>query len=300
MNAITEDVWPALPYEAWQDTYATLHMWTQVVGKVALARAPPLNHSWSIAMQVTPRGLSTRTLPHGDRTFSIQFDFIDHQLVIRASDDETRTLALRPQTVADFYRELMATLDRMGLPVKIWPMPVEIPSPIRFDLDTVHHAYDPWYANRCWRIFSQAARVLTLSRCEFIGKCSPVHFFWGSFDLAVTRFSGRPAPPREGLAFMREAYSHEVISHGFWPGSDPLLEPAFYSYAAPEPPGLKETRVQPEAAYYHRELSEFILPYEAVKHAASPDQAILAFVASTYDRAATLAGWDRAALDRNL
>jgi hypothetical protein len=217
--------------------------------------------------------------------------------VILASD-ETRELPLRPQTVADFYLELMATLDAMGLPVKIWPMPVEIPSPIRFDLDSVHRAYDPLYANRCWRIFSQVARVLTSSRCDFVGKCSPVHFFWGSFDLAVTRFSGRPAPPLKGPAFMREAYSHEVISHGFWPGSDLLPEPAFYSYAAPEPPGLKKARVQPEAAYYHPELGEFILPYEAVRNTAAPDQAILAFVASTYDRAAALADWDRPALDR--
>ena len=177
-------------------------------------------------------------------------------------------------------------------------MPVEIPSPIRFDLDTVHRSYDPEYANRWWRILSQAARVLTLSQCNFVGKCSPVHFFWGAFDLAVTRFSGRPAPPREGPAFMREAYSHEVISHGFWPGSGAFLELAFYFYAAPEPPGLKQVRVRPEAAYYHPELSEFILPYEAVRHAASPDQAILDFVASTYDRAATLAGWDQTALDR--
>jgi hypothetical protein len=298
MNISTDEVWPALPYEGWKDTYATLHMWAQIVGKVALARAAPLNHSWSVAMEVTPRGLSTRTLPYGDRTFNIQFDFIDHQLLIRASDDETRTLALKPRTVADFYGELMALLAGMGLPVKIWPMPVEIPSPIRFDLDTVHRSYDPIHARRCWQILSQAARVLTLSRCEFGGKCSPTHFFWGSFDLAVTRFSGRRAPPREGPAFMREAYSHEVISHGFWPGSDAFAEPAFYSYAAPEPPGLQDVRVQPEAAYYHRELGEFILPYEAVRRAASPDQAILAFVASTYDRAAELAGWDRAVLDR--
>jgi hypothetical protein len=297
MNATREDTWPALPYDAWKDTYHTLHMWTQVVGKVALARAPPLNHSWAIAMQVTPRGLTTRTLRHGSRTFSIQFDFVEHELSIQVSDDKTRTLPLRAQSVADFYRELMATLDQMGLSVKIWPMPVEVASPIRFDLDTVHHAYDPLYANRCWRILSQAERVLTLSRCSFIGKCSPVHFFWGSFDLAVTRFSGRAAPPREGPAFMREAYSHEVISHGFWPGGDSLLEPAFYSYAAPEPPGLKDAPVQPQEAYYHRVLGEFVLPYEAARHATSPDQAILAFVASTYDRAATLAGWDRAALE---
>jgi hypothetical protein len=295
---MAEELWPALPYDAWKDTYATLHMWTQVVGKVALVHAPPLNHSWSIAFQVTPRGLSTRTLPYDDRTFSIQFDFIDHQLVIHASDNETRTLALRPQTVADFYRDVMATLDGMGLPEKIWTLPSEVPSPIRFEQDTVHHSYDPEYANRCWRIFSQSARVLALSQCEFVGKCSPVHFFWGGFDLAVTRFSGKPAPPREGPAFMREAYSHEVISHGFWPGSGPLLEPSFYSYAAPEPAGFKEARVRPEAAYYHRELGEFILPYEAVRTAASPDEAILAFVESTYDRASTLAGWDRAALAR--
>jgi hypothetical protein len=295
---VTDELWPALPYDAWQDTYATLHMWTQVVGKVALAQAPPLNHSWSIALQVTARGLSTRALPHHHRTFTIQFDFIDHQLVILASDGETRTLALRPQTVADFYRDVMVALDGMRLPVKVWPMPVEIPSPIRFDQDTVHRSYDPAYANRCWRILSQIARVLTASQCTFVGKSSPVHFFWGAFDLAATRFSGRPAPPREGPAFMREAYSHEVISHGFWPGGGPLPDPVFYAYAAPEPPGFKETRVSPEFAYYHRELGEFILPYDVVRSAASPDQAILAFVETTYDRAATLAGWDRAMLDR--
>jgi hypothetical protein len=303
MTTETDDLWPALPYEAWKDTYATLHMWTQVVGKVALAQAPPLNHSWAIALQVTPRGLSTRTLAHGHRTFTIQFDFIEHQLVIGVSDGETRTLGLRPHTVADFYHEVMATLDGMGLPVKIWPMPVEIQPPmttIRFDQDTVHRAYDPVYANRCWRILSQAARVFSMSQCKFVGKCSPVHFFWGGFDLAVTRFSGRTAPPREGPKFMRDAYSHEVISHGFWPGSGLLLEPAFYSYAVPEPPGLKEAHVGPEAAYYHRELGEFILPYDAVRAAPSPDQAILAFVDTTYDRAATLAGWDRVALDRKV
>jgi hypothetical protein len=298
LNPTSDGVWPALPYEAWKDTYATLHRWLQVVGKVALARAPPVNHSWSIAMEVTPRGLSTRTLPHGNRSFGIEFDFVEHQLVIRASDGATRTLPLRPQTVADFYHELMATLDGMGLPVKIWPIPVEIASPVRFDLDTSHQSYDPGSANRCWRIFSQVARVFSLSRCEFLGKCSPVHFFWGSFDLAVTRFSGRPSPPREGPAFMREAYSHEVISHGFWPGGGAFLEPAFYCYAAPEPEGLKEALVQPGAAYYDRGLGEFLLPYEAVRQATSPDDAILAFVGSTYDRAATLAGWDRKALDR--
>jgi hypothetical protein len=298
MANASDEIWPALPYDAWKDTYATLHMWMQVVGKVALAQAPPLNHSWAIAMMVTPRGLSTRTLPHSHRTFTIQFDFIEHQLEICASDGETRTLALRPQTVADFYRDVMATLKGMGLAVTIWPMPVEISSPVRFTQDTVHRSYDPIYANRCWRILAQVARVFTASQCEFVGKCSPVHFFWGGFDLAVTRFSGKPAPPREGPAFMRDAYSHEVISHGFWPGSGPVLEPTFYSYAVPEPLHFKEARVRPEAAHYHRELGEFVLPYDAVRNAASPDQAILEFVGTTYDRAATLAGWDRAALDR--
>ena len=290
--------WPALPYDAWKDTYATLHMWTQVVGKVALAQAPPLNHSWAVALQVTPRGLSTRTLPHGDRTFTMLFDFIDHALVIRASDGGTRTLPLQPQTVAAFYAGVMRLLTEMGLPVKIWRMPVEIPSPIAFDEDTIHQSYDRDAVERWWEALSQIARVLTATQCSFVGKSSPVHFFWGAFDLAATRFSGRPAPPREGPAFMRDAYSHEVISHGFWPGSGPILEPAFYAYAVPEPVGLKEAAVSPAAAYYHRELGEFILPYEAVRTAASPDEALTAFVDSTYTRAATLAGWDLAALAR--
>ena len=298
ITPMAEELWPALPYDAWKDTYGTLHMWTQVVGKVALAQAPPLNHSWSIAMQVTPRGLSTRTLPHGDRSFSIHFDFIDHQLVIAASDGETRMLPLRPRTVADFYREVMATLEAMRLPVKIWPMPVEVPDPIRFDQDTVHHSYDAEAANRCWRILLQVTRVLTVSECSFVGKASPVHFFWGAFDVAATRFSGRPAPPREGPAFMREAYSHEVISHGFWPGGGPLPEPVFYGYAVPEPAGFKEAIVKPGATYYHRDLGEFVLPYEAVRTAASPDEALLSFVESTYDRAATLGGWDCDALKK--
>ena len=295
---VTDELWPALPYDAWQDTYATLAHVDAGRGEGG-ARAGAAAQSFLVHCSARhARGLSTRTLPHRHRTFTIQFDFIDHQLVILASDGETRTLALRPQTVADFYRDVMAALDGMGLPVKIWPMPVEIPSPIRFDQDTVHRSYDPAYANRCWRILSQIARVLTASQCTFVGKSSPVHFFWGAFDLAATRFSGRPAPPREGPAFMREAYSHEVISHGFWPGGGPLPDPVFYAYAVPEPPGFKEAPVRPESAYYHRELGEFILPYDVVRSAASPDQAILAFVETTYDRAATLAGWDRAVLDR--
>jgi hypothetical protein len=298
MTTPTEPLWPALPYEAWKETYATLHMWTQVVGKVALALAPPLNHSWAVALHVTPRGLSTRALAHGHRLFSMAFDFLDHQLLIASSDGERRTLALTPRTVADFHGEVMTTLDAMGLAVKIWPVPVEVPSPIPFAYDTEHRAYDPEYVNRFWRILAQVARVLSASQCSFVGKCSPVHFFWGSFDLAVTRFSGRPAPPRAGPGFMRDAYSHEVISHGFWPGSEQLREPAFYAYAVPEPAGLKDTPVRPEAAFYHRELGEFILPYDAVRRADSPDEAIRAFVDSTYERAATLAGWDRPALER--
>jgi hypothetical protein len=298
MAAMNDELWPALPYDAWKDTYATLHMWTQIVGKVALAQAPPLNHSWAIALHLTPRGLTTRLLEHGARSFTMEFDFIDHQLVIRTTDGARRALKLEPKSVADFYRDVMATLDEMSLPVKIWPVPVEIPDPVPFQEDTQHHAYDPELANRCWRILGQVERVFTGARCRFVGKCSPAHFFWGAFDLAVTRFSGRTAPPREGPAFMREAYSHEVISHGFWPGGGAVLEPVFYAYAVPEPAGLKEARVEPSAAYYHQEMGEFILPYEAVRTTPSPDKAIEAFIDSTYEKAATLAGWDRTALER--
>ena len=298
---MTEERWPSLHYDAWKDTYATLHLWTQIVGKVALALAPPLNHSWGIAFQVTPRGLSTRPLPHGGRSFTMEFDFIDHRLVVRASNGEEPSLPLQPRTVADFHRAVMAMLADMGLSARIWTMPVEIPPPlIRFEEDVVHDSYDPVYANRCWRIVAQIEEVYTRGRCDFVGKCSPAHFFWGGFDLAVTRFSGRPAPPREGPAFMREAYSHEVISHGFWPGSGPVLEPAFYAYAVPEPAGFKEARARPDAAFYHRELGEFILPYEAVRTSDSPEDAIRAFVESTYEHGAGLAGWDRAALETRL
>ncbi len=292
------DRWPALPYDEWKDTYDTLHMWSQVVGKVALALAPPVNHSWGIALHVTPRGLSTALLPHGERSFFIEFDFVDHLLRIETTDDAGETLPLSPRSVAAFYKDVMALLDRMALPVHIWTTPVEIPSPIPFEEDTGHHSYDPEYANRFWRILVQVERTLTAARARFIGKCSPANFFWGSFDLAITRFSGRPAPPREGPAFMRDAYSHEVISHGFWPGTAPVLEPAFYAYAVPEPAGLKSSIVRPDAAYYHQEMGEFILPYEAVRTADSPERALTAFVESTYETAATLARWDRAALER--
>jgi hypothetical protein len=287
-----------LPYSDWKETYATLHMWAQIVGKIALALAPPLNHSWGVTLQVSPRGLVTRRLPNGDRSFTMEFDFVDHKLAIRVSNGSERDVPLRPRTVADFYAEVMVVLREMGLGVAIWPMPVEIPSPIRFDQDTVHKSYDPVFVNRFWRILTAAEDVLTQSRCTFVGKGSPAHFFWGGFDLAVTRFSGRLAPPRDGPAFMREAYSHEVISHGFWPGSAPLFEAAFYGYAVPEPPGLRDVAVQPDAAFYHRELGEFILPYEAVRTAESPEASIRAFVESTYSHAADLAKWDRRALER--
>jgi hypothetical protein len=296
---MTGAAWPALPYEAWKDTYTTLHLWTQIVGKVALAHAPPLNHSWGSALHLTPRGLSTLTLPCGVRTFTIEFDFIDHQLVIRTSDAHTRRLALAPQPVADFYTQLMALLRGLGLPARIWPVAVEMPDPVRLDRDTAHHHYDAEAANRCWRILTTIAPILNSARCAFVGKTSPVHFFWGAFDLAVTRFSGRPAPPREGPAFMREAYSHEVISHGFWPGGGAVLEPAFYAYAAPEPQGFRDAPVRPAAAYYHRELGEFILSYEAVRTSPDPPQELRDFVQSTYDAGATLAHWDRPALERS-
>lgn len=292
------DAWPPLPLDAWKDTYETLHLWSQIVGKITLALAPPANHSWGIALRVTARGLTTPLLPSGDRSFTMEFDFVDHRLVVRTTDGTVRTLRLVPRSVAAFYRDVMSLLTDMELPVAIWPTAVELPHPVRLDEDEQHRSYDPEFANRFWRILVQVERVFEETRCSFIGKCSPVHFFWGSFDLAVTRFSGRSAPPREGPAFMRDAYSHEVISHGFWPGSDPVLEPAFYAYAVPEPGGLKEARIRPAAASYHRGLGEFILPYDAVRTASSPEKEIAAFVDSTYDAAATLAKWDRAALER--
>ena len=295
---MADDAWPALSYEEWKDTYATVHMWSQIVGKITLALAPPLNHSWGITMAVTSRGLTTPLLPHGGRAFAIEFDFVAHRMVVRIVEGDERALPLTPKCVADFYRDVMALLDEMRLPVTIWTMPVEIPSPIRFTDDREHCAYDADAVHRFWRILVQVERVFRACRASFVGKCSPVHFFWGSFDLAVTRFSGRTAPPRDGPAFMREAYSHEVISHGFWPGSGPVLEPAFYAYAVPEPDGLKTASIKPAAAYYHGELGEFILPYEAVRTSGSPDQALAEFVDSTYAAAATLARWDRAMLER--
>jgi hypothetical protein len=295
---MADAAWPALPLEGWRDTYTTLHLWSQVVGKVALAQAPPLNHSWGIAFHLTPRGFSTLLLPYGERTFAIEFDFIGHELVVTTSAGERRTLPLRPQTVADFYAAVMALLCDLGMPIRIWPVSVEMASAIRIDQDVEHRSYDADAANRFWRITTSIARVLSEERCRFVGKSSPVHFFWGGFDLAWTRFSGRPAPPRDGPVFMQEAYSQEVVSHGFWPGSMSVQETAFYSYAVPEPAGFKTTNVRPDGAYYHHEMGEFILPYDAVRTSASPDKALRDFVRSTYAAAAALGHWDRAALER--
>ena len=292
--------WPPLPLDGWRDTYATLHMWAQVVGKVCLALTPLTNHFWNIAFQITPRGLSTPTMIVGDVGVTIEFDFIDHSLLIRTSDGREQRLALEPMTVADFYTRFLEMLRSEGIRVRIWATPVEIPDPIPFERDTIHRSYDPAPVRRFHEILLATKPVFESFRSGFIGKCSPVHFFWGSFDLAVTRFSGERAPERPGAdSITREAYSHAVISHGFWPGSGPVLEPAFYAYAAPEPAGLKTTRVKPAAAYYHTELSEFILPYDAVRASSDPAAELTSFLESTYDAAAALAGWNRSALERS-
>jgi len=291
--------WPALPLAEWKDTLDTLHMWTQIVGKVRLVQSPLVNHWWNVPLYVTPRGLTTSLIPHGTRNFALSFDFIDHVLLVATVEGTTRTLALAPRSVADFYRELMATLDALGLPVAIHGKPDEVDDPIPFAQDETHHSYDPDPAQRHWRILVQADRVLKEFRGRFIGKCSPVHFFWGSFDLAVTRFSGRRAPPMpEADAITREGYSHEVISHGFWAGSGNIEEPAFYSYTAPQPDGLPEAVIRPAKAFYNPDTTGFVLPYEIVRRASDPDAVLLEFLQSTYEAGATLAKWDRAALER--
>lgn len=293
------DLWPELPLEAWQDTYATLHLWTQVVGKVRLARTPRINHWWGVPLYVNAVGLTTSAIPCAGGNFDVQFDFIRHQLVVRTSNDAILALPLVPMSVADFYREFMAALASLGISVKIWSLPVEIPDPIPFDEDTKHASYDPEYANRFWRILVSCDAIFKEFRAGFIGKASPVHFFWGSFDLAATRFSGRRAPEREGAdAITREAYSHEVISAGFWPGGGDVRGPAFYAYAAPEPAGFRQSRVHPAEAFYHSELKEFILMYDDVRRAASPRETLLAFLESTYDAGANLANWKRKELER--
>ena len=292
--------WPALPYDAWRDTNATLHMWTQVVGKIALALTPRANHFWNIALQLTSRGLATHTLIHGDRAFTITFDFVSHQLELTCSDGGISTIPLEPQTVADFYSAVMAALKSLGVETHIWTQPVEVPDPIRFEADTAHHAYDRKAVSAFWQALVAMRPVFEAFRCRFIGKSSPVHFFWGSFDLASTRFSGRRAPERPGAdAMTREAYSHEVISHGFWPGAPALPEPVFYAYAAPEPTGFKAATVAPAAASYNQTFSEFLLPYEAVRSSASPAHELTAFLESTYAAGANAAQWNRAELERS-
>ncbi len=297
------ETWPSLPLSEWRDTCATLHLWTQVIGKIRLAQAPPINHWWQVPLYVTSRGLTTSPIPYGARSFEIDFDFIGHRLAIRTSDGLTDGFGLRAMTVADFHAEIMQRLRALDLDIRIWSTPVEIPDPIPFENDRSHNAYDPDYADRFRRVLVQADRVLTAFRARFIGKASPVHFFWGSFDLAATRFSGRRAPPHPGAPNVcdkvtREAYSHEVSSCGFWPGGAGMEEPIFYSYAYAQPAGFADAPVRPKAARYARDFGEFVLPYDAVRQATAPDEMLLEFLQSTYEAAANLGNWDRALLER--
>lgn len=290
--------WPALPLDSWKDTCATLHMWTQMVGKVRLRLTPLINHWWNVALYVTARGLTTSRIPYGERAFELRFDFIQHRLVLETNDGTLKTLPLAPRSVAEFYKDFMGMLQSAGIEVKIWRMPVEIPNPIPFDQDYVHRSYDRVAVEKFWRILLSVDAVFSQFRSRFIGKCSPVHFFWGSFDLAVSRFSGRRAPERPGAdKITREAYSHEVSSVGFWPGGD-VTDAAFYSYMVPEPQGFKEARVRPGAAHYDKQLGEFLLMYEDVRKAESPTASLLEFCQSTYEAGASLGNWDRAALER--
>jgi len=303
-SADRDAAWPSLPLEAWSDTAATLHMWFQIVGKVRLVQSPWTNHSWHVTLYVSPRGLTTSAIPYQARSFEMTFDFIAHQLVIQASDGGAARIALEPQSVAAFYRRVMDEMGGLGLRVAIHKKPNDVAEAIPFDRDEVHKAYDREYANRFWRILVQADRVLKRFRARFIGKCSPVHFFWGGPDLAVTRFSGRTAPPHPGGIpnmpdwVMRDAYSHEVSSCGFWAGGGAIAYPAFYAYAYPEPSGFAAAAVEPKGAFYSTDLREFILPYDVVRQADSPDDALQAFAQTTYEAAADLAKWDRPALER--
>jgi hypothetical protein len=293
------ECWPSLPLDSWKETCATLHMWTQIVGKVRLALTPIVNHWWNVTLYVTARGLTTSLIPYGERSFELRFDFLNHQLVLETCDGTVKTLALAPRSVADFYQEFMSMLRAENINVKIWHMPVEIPNPIAFDQDRVHASYDSASVENFWRILLSVDAIFKQFRSRFIGKSSPVHFFWGSFDLAVTRFSGRRAPERPGADRMtREAYSHEVSSVGFWPGSSGMSDAAFYSYATPEPNGFKQAPAQPGAAGYNASLGEFLLPYAEVRKAKSPSSSLLQFCQSTYEAAATLGKWDRGALER--
>ncbi|HEX2911841.1 MAG TPA: DUF5996 family protein [Chloroflexia bacterium] len=290
--------WPALPFEEWQETCETLHMWSQIVGKIRMELSPYRNHWWQVPFYISARGLTTSPIPYQNLLFEINFDFIDHILLLQTSSGKTRAISLIPRSVADFYRELMAILASVGIEVKINTLPSEVNNPIRCDEDYVHTSYDPEYANRFWQVLVQCDRVFKQFRAGFIGKSSPVHFFWGSFDLAVTRFSGKRAPERPGAdAITREAYSHEVISLGFWPGNASFPRPAFYAYAAPEPEGLKAATIQPKQAFYSEEMKEFFLLYDDVRLSENPDQTVLDFAQSTYEAAANLANWDRTNLE---
>ena len=303
MSRTSQVPWPELPTTAWREINETLHLWTQIVGKIRLAREPWLNHSWHVVLYVTARGLTTSPIPDGTRTFQIELDFLDHALRISTSDGAQRQFALAGHSVASFYAAIMAELAQLGIHVAINEMPNELPEPIRFSQDHQHASYDPDAVRRFLQILLNVDRVFKQFRTAFLGKASPVHFFWGSFDLAVTRFSGRLAPPLTAPApnvaawVMREAYSHEVSSCGFWPGSGAIDYPAFYSYAYPEPAGFRTTAVRPDAAFFSEALGEFILPYDAVRTAAQPDQALLEFLQSTYEAAANAARWDRQALE---
>jgi uncharacterized protein DUF5996 len=293
------ECWPSLQLDSWKDTYATLHMWTQMVGKVQLRLTPLVNHWWNVPLYVTARGLTTSRIPYEQRAFELWFDFIGHALVLETSDGILKKLPLAPRSVAEFYEEFMGMLRSAGIHVKIWRMPVEIPNPIPFDQDRAHHSYDAQSVERFWRILLSVDSVFNQFRSRFIGKSSPVHFFWGSFDLAVSRFSGRRAPERPGADSMtREAYSHEVSSVGFWPGGGDVKDAAFYSYMAPEPQGFKDALVRPRAAYYDKQLGEFLLMFEEVRKAESPTAWLLEFCQSTYEAGARLGNWDRTALER--
>jgi hypothetical protein len=295
--------WPSLAFAEWEDTAMTLHMWTQIVGKIRLTRTPWINHSWHVTLYLTTRGLTTSPIPHPAGIFEIRFDFIDHKLRILKSDGAVQVIELRPKSVAAFYGEVMAALSELKIDTRINTTPNEVEPAIPFDQDDKHRSYDPEYANRFWRVLLQSARVFQEFRSRFCGKCSPVHFFWGSFDLAVTRFSGRQAPPHPGGvphlpdAITREAYSQEVSSLGFWPGNAAAPTPIFYSYAYPEPSGFAEAKIQPQAAFYEPKLREFILPYDAVRTSQDPDEVLLDFAQSAYDAASKLGKWDREALE---
>ena len=301
MNKQSTDAaqWPALPWAEWEPTASTLHMWTQIVGKTRLALTPLQNHWWNVPLYVTARGLGTSAMAYGTGLLEIEFDFITHALHLRTSDSKALSLALRPQSVAAFYAEYQAALRSLNIDVVIHPMPVEVANPIRFDLDTTHASYDPEYARRFWTILVETEKIFRIFGTSFLGKVSPIHFFWGSFDLAVTRFSGRPAPPRPGAdCIQREAYSHEVISAGFWPGNGGFGAAAFYCYAAPVPQGMAEATIQPDIAGFDTGLGEFLLRYDALREQPDPAAALLEFFESSYAAAANLAKWDRAALER--